>query len=103
VNICGSLRATGLTIDSISRSIDNKYRGAVGQGFHTTQTNAAEFPGAPSFAPLFHAKGGGLAATRSATTAKYRSTRFPARQCWRCPVPFHVRYSVFVSSSGPYP
>ena len=24
------------------------------------QTNAVEFPGAPSFAPLFHAKGGGF-------------------------------------------
>src|SRR5271156_6523588 len=42
---------------------------AGGEPFHTTQTNAVEFPGAPSFAPLFHAKGGGLDAPPSITTA----------------------------------
>jgi hypothetical protein len=41
--------------------------------FHTTQTNAFEFPGAPFFAPLFHVKGGGLDASRSATTGGWRT------------------------------
>jgi hypothetical protein len=33
---------------------------AGGTPFYTTQTKAVEFPGGPSFAPLFYAKGGGL-------------------------------------------
>ncbi len=41
---------------------------AGGASFHTTSTHAFDFPGAPSFAPLFHAKGGGLDA-RSPTTS----------------------------------
>src|SRR5271168_2257501 len=44
---------------------------AGGEPFHTAQTNAVEFSGAPSFAPLFHAKGGGLESPRSDNAAKY--------------------------------
>jgi hypothetical protein len=46
---------------------DNVIEG--GTPFHTTQTYAVEFPGGPSFAPLFHAKGGGLDAPPATTTA----------------------------------
>ena len=42
-----------------------------GLPFHTTPTYGLEFPGGPSFAPLFHPKGGGLDAPPSANSAKY--------------------------------
>jgi hypothetical protein len=42
-----------------------------GLPFHTTPTYGLEFPGGPSFAPLLHAKGGGLDAPQSITTANY--------------------------------
>jgi len=44
-----------------------------GTPFYTTSTLSFDFAGAASLAPLFHAKGAGLDATRFATTAKYRS------------------------------
>jgi hypothetical protein len=44
---------------------------AGGPSFHTTRRNKVEFPGAPLFALLLHAKGGGLEFLRSATTAKH--------------------------------
>ena len=44
---------------------------AGGTPLYTTQTYAVEFPGGPSFAPLFHAKGGDLDARPSANPAKY--------------------------------
>ncbi len=46
---------------------------AGGQPFHTAQTNVVEFPGGPSFAPLFHAKGGGLDAASRTPHASARS------------------------------
>jgi len=42
-----------------------------GLPFHTTPTYGLEFPGGPSFAPLFHPKGGGLDAPPSTITANY--------------------------------
>jgi hypothetical protein len=49
---------------------------AAGAPIGTTETNAVDVPGAALFAPLFHAKGAGLDATRSNTAAKYHSMRF---------------------------
>ena len=40
-----------------------------GLPFHTTPTYGLEFPGGPSFAPVFHAKGGGLDAPPQTSTA----------------------------------
>ena len=45
------------TIEVSLDRADNVIEG--GTPFRTTQTYAVEFPGAPFFAPLFHAKGGG--------------------------------------------
>ena len=50
---------------------------AGGPPFHTTRTNAVEFPGGPSFAPLFYAKGAGLHAPRSANPAKCNPSFLP--------------------------
>ena len=44
---------------------------AGGAPFHITWTHALDFADAPSFAPLFLAKGEGLDASPSANTAKY--------------------------------
>jgi hypothetical protein len=46
------------TIEVSLDRADNVIEG--GRPFHTTQTSAFEFPGARTFAPLFHAKGRGL-------------------------------------------
>jgi hypothetical protein len=42
-----------------------------GLPFHTTPTYGLEFPGGPSFAPLFHTKGGDLDVPPSSITANY--------------------------------
>jgi hypothetical protein len=42
-----------------------------GLPFHTTPTYGLEFPGGPSFAPLFHAKGGDSDVPPSSITANY--------------------------------
>jgi len=44
---------------------------AGGTPFRTTQTYAVEVPGTPSFAPLFHAKRGGLDAGRWTNSPRY--------------------------------
>ena len=55
------------TIEVSLDRADNVIEG--GTHFRTTQTYAVEFPGAPLFAPLFHAKGGGLEPPRSTNIA----------------------------------
>ena len=49
------------------------YRASGGAPLHTTSTHALKFPGAPSFAPLFHAKGGDFNAGRWVAAASFAS------------------------------
>ncbi len=61
------------------------------------QTNAVEFPGAPSFAPLVHAKGGDLDAPPPPNPTNYNPEIISSSNYYTCPSTI-LSYSCFLVS-----